>query len=162
MCIRDRHSIDIDYEKCNKNSQLVRNSLAASGFLENSEKSEREPKKHTRWLGVDLNLEENCLNIPDYRISSLISSLENAKNKEFMLSARDISKICGKIISMKVVIGNICQLMTRNMYREIESRQLWDNTTITTKGTKTEILFWLANLSDLNAKHLLDLSLIHI
>ena len=46
--------------------------------------------------------------------------------------------------------------MTRNVYREIESRQLWDNTTITTKGTKTEILFWLANLSDLNAKHLLD------
>ena len=154
--IDDGQSIDIDYEKCNKNSQLVRNSLAASGFLENSGKSEWEPKKHTRWLGVDLNLEENCLNIPDYRISSLISSLENAKNKEFMLSARDISKICGKIISMKVVIGNICQLMTRNMYREIESRQLWDNTTITTKGTKTEILFWLANLSDLNAKHLLD------
>ena len=57
---------------------------------------------------------------------------------------------------MKEVIGNICQLITRNVYREIESRQLWDNTTITTKGTKTEILFWLANLSDLNAKHLLD------
>ena len=45
--------------------------------------------------------------------------------------------------------------MTRNMYREIESRQLWDNTTITTKGTKTEILFWLANLRNLNVKHLL-------
>ena len=44
--------------------------------------------------------------------------------------------------------------MTRNMYREIESRQLWYNTTMTTKGTKTEILFWLVN-SNLNTKHLL-------
>ena len=45
--------------------------------------------------------------------------------------------------------------MTKNMYREIEARQFWDTTTITTKGTKTEILFWLSNLNILNTNHLL-------
>ena len=70
------------------------------------------PKRHTKWLGVNLNLKKSCLSILEYRIASLFSPLKNAINKDFVLSACEISKICGKMISMKIVIGNICS--TRN------------------------------------------------
>jgi len=43
--IDDGHSVEKDFESCLKNSEFVKSSLAASGFLENKEKSERHPKQ---------------------------------------------------------------------------------------------------------------------
>ena len=84
--IDDGHSVEKDFQSCLKNSEFVRSSLAASGFLENEEKSEWFPKQNSLWLGVELNLEENFLRIPKYRIDSLQKSLNDAKTKNFYLS----------------------------------------------------------------------------
>ena len=36
-------------------------------------------------------------------------------------TARNLSKLCGKIISTKFVLGNIAQLKTRNIYKIIQA-----------------------------------------
>jgi len=152
--IDDGHSVEIDFETCLKNSEFVRSSLAASGFLENEEKSEWYPKQSSLWLGVELNLKGNFLRIPDYRIDSLQNSLNDAKIKHFYLSARQLSKIAGKIISMKVVIGNISQLMTRKIYKEIDNRTNWDSNEFLSPMVISELEFWHKNLDSLNKKSL--------
>ena len=41
-------------------------------------------------------------------------------------TARNLSKLCGKIISTKFVLGNIAQLKTRNIYKIIQAELKWD------------------------------------
>ena len=38
------------------------------------------------------------------------------------MSARNLAKISGKIISMAPVLGNVCLLQTKTFYRLIEAR----------------------------------------
>jgi len=101
-----------------------------------------------------LNLKENFLKIPKYRIDSLHYSLNEAENKNFYLSARHLFRIAGKIISMKIVIGNIAQLMTRKIYKEIDNRINWDSCEFLTPMVISELEFWHKNLDCLNKKNL--------
>ena len=41
-------------------------------------------------------------------------------------TARNLSKLCGKIISTKFVLGNIAQLKTRNIYKIIQVELTWN------------------------------------
>ena len=41
-------------------------------------------------------------------------------------TARNLSKLCGKIISTKFVLGNIAQLKTRNIWKIIRAELNWD------------------------------------
>lgn len=42
------------------------------------------------------------------------------------MAARKLSQLCGKIISMKIIIGTITQLKTRRSYSVIEQASSWD------------------------------------
>jgi hypothetical protein len=45
-----------------------------------------------------------------------------------LLSAREIAKFAGKIISLMPVVGNICKLTTKHLHHVIESRnEGWDS-----------------------------------
>ena len=44
------------------------------------------------------------------------------------ISTRELSKLAGKIVSTKLIIGNIIHLKTRFIYRKIKNRSSWDNT----------------------------------
>ena len=41
-------------------------------------------------------------------------------------TAQNLSKLCGKIISTKFVLGNVAQLKTRNTYKIIQAELTWD------------------------------------
>lgn len=59
------------------------------------------------------------------------------------MSAREIARLSGKIISMMPVVGIVCKLMTKNLYRVIESRSSWDavmNVSVF-EGCEQELLF---------------------
>jgi hypothetical protein len=40
--------------------------------------------------------------------------------------ARKLASIIGQIISMSFVLGNVCQIMTRNLHLPIIGRTCWD------------------------------------
>ena len=41
-------------------------------------------------------------------------------------TAQNLSKLCGKIISTKFVLGKVAQLKTRNTYKIIRAELTWD------------------------------------
>ena len=69
-------------------------------------------------------------------------------------TARNLSKLCRKIISTKFVLGNIAQLNTRNMYKIIQAELTWDKRIRLHEKDKAiqEIIFWRNNLIRLNSR----------
>ena len=70
------------------------------------------------------------------------------------VSARTLSKLSGKLISTKFIIGNIVQLKTRALYKVIEKRLSWDKKINIGdyNGTVEEILSWKFIIGNLNNK----------
>ena len=69
-------------------------------------------------------------------------------------TARNLSKLCGKIISTKFVLGNIAQLKTRNINKIIQAELKWDKRIRLHENDKAiqEIIFWRNNLIRLNSR----------
>ena len=78
------------------------------------------------WLGIKINLINSCFTIPENRILLIMESIQvTIKNLPYT-TARNLSKLCGKIICTKFVLGNIAQLKTRNIYKIIQAKLKWD------------------------------------
>ena len=80
-------------------SDSVRTDLASSGFTANDDKSIWEPTKKLVFLGSILVFGEGLIQIPEFRIlklkSSVVSCLQNNQ-----IIARDLATVTGQIISM--------------------------------------------------------------
>ena len=69
-------------------------------------------------------------------------------------TAWNLSKLCGKIISTKFVLGSIAQLKTRNICKIIQAELTWDKRDRLHENNKSiqEIIFWRNNLIRLNSR----------
>ena len=107
-------------------AEFVRNSLTQCGFNINK-KSVWQPQKELIWLGIKINL-----------ILDLILSIKESIQftiKKLHTTAPNLSKLCGKIISNKFVLGNIAQLKAKNLHRLIQAELTWDRRTRYRKTT---------------------------
>ena len=85
--------------------------------------------------------EKKCVALKD-NISFLLYGKE-------VVSARNLARTVGRIISMSFALGNICQIMTRNLHVPIQSRVSWDKPVILDKLVFDELLLWSNNLDTL-------------
>ena len=129
------------------NSNLVRESLEKSGFLANVTKSVWEPTQNITWLGVTVDLREGSLCISEKRVKSLLETVNKIIDVLPYVSARQLSRLTGKIMSTKFVLGNITQLKTRRLYRFIDGCSTWDRrvSVLNEKGLLNEIVYWRNN-----------------
>ena len=76
--------------------------------------------------------------------------------------AQNLSKLCGKIISTKFVLGNIAQLKARGFRKIIQAELTWDRRIRLHENDKAsqEIIFWRNNLIGLNSYQ--DLTTLHL
>jgi hypothetical protein len=63
--------------------------------------------------------------------------------------ARKLASIIGQIISMSFVLGNVCQIMTRNLYLSIIDRTCWDGYVVLDQKSIDELKFWFSNCDSL-------------
>ena len=149
----DGACIDYSYESAVQSSKLVKSLLDNTGLLANEEKSEWHPTQRMTWLGIELNTFENTYRVTDERISSLLSSIDKLLKSPFT-TARILSRIAGKVVSMKFVLSNLIRLRTRNLYKCIELQPTWDCklNMLEFPEAHKEILFWRDNISVLNKR----------
>ena len=105
-------------------AEFVRNSLTQCGFNINK-KSVWKPQKELIWLGIKINLIHSRFTIPIDLILSIKESIQFTI-KKLHTTAPNLSKLCGKIISNKFVLGNIAQLKAKNLHRLIQAELTWD------------------------------------
>ena len=111
ICVDIEESLGVSplLELALEKAEFVRNSFTQCGFIINSEKSVWQPQKELIWLGIKINLINSRFTIPENRILSIMESIQvTIKNLPYT-TARNLSKLCGKIISTKFVLGNIAQ-----------------------------------------------------
>ena len=98
-----------------------------AGFILKKEKSVRKQSQHLICLGIKINLKNGFYCIPTEKLSATKYSIVLLIEKLPYTAARDLGKTCGKLISMKFVLGDIVQLKTRNLYKVIENQPFWDS-----------------------------------
>ena len=121
----DGLGIDYIFEKDLKKYTFLLNSLTRTGFIVNSEKSVWLPSKTLTWLRIEVDLNNDTLKISSERIDSILFTIDFVLSKIY-ISARKWSKLTGKLISKKFIIGYIVQLKTRDLYKVTEKRLSWD------------------------------------
>ena len=119
----------------------MRQDLADSGFLENTEKSVWVPYQRGQHLGYIVDLQKGIFSVTPARIDKLFALLEHI-SKEKLVSARFIFKLIGSIISMSLGVGPVCRLRTRMLYREIQEAVSWDKKFSISMEAKEEVAFW--------------------
>ena len=154
--------ICVEYNKviAEKYSHKVKSTLHKAGFLLNTEKSVWVPVKNLDWLGLTLDMKLGTLKITEKRISNITSKINNILNNTY-LSARDLAKLTGMILSTKFVIGHIVQLKTRFLYKAIEDQYSWDkkfNINFYHEAIR-EVIFWKTNIVAQNKKHIRSYSI---
>ncbi|CAC5368319.1 unnamed protein product [Mytilus coruscus] len=126
-----------------------------AGFVVNIAKSTWTSCQELIWLGLKWNSKDYSIQITEDRIKDLISNIEKVSNKLPGVTARNLARIAGRIISMSPVLGNVTRIITRQLYKLIESRSTWDTIfRMTDQEIIGELMFWRKNVHSLNFKHL--------
>ena len=69
------------------------------------------------WLGISLDFDTKIFPIPDKRIFPISTTITKIIQSLPYTIARTLPKLCGKILSTKLFLGNIVQLKTRRLYK---------------------------------------------
>ena len=148
------------HECCKNEAGFVVKSLQNAGFTINEQKSCLLPTQYLEWLGIIWDATKFCIHIPDRRMRECLENLEHLKTVMPHVSARQVARCTGRLISMSPVYGNVCRLMTRNCYRLIENRHDWDSCLFIENPEiiLSELNFWLENLTSLNVRQMNDYS----
>ena len=97
------------------------------------------------WLGFDIDTAAMKFYMPRAKIDHLLNLL-NSLSSSLVTSAREVSKIAGRIIFTQLAIGPLVRLFTRHMHYFIENRSSWDSRHIINIELRNEIAFWRRNL----------------
>lgn len=131
--------------ECLSVSEFIQNSLSEFGLLINFDKSIFYPTQNLEWLGILWDSKSFSISVPTRRIDDTIGLLQKLVKSFPRVTARELARAVGKIISMSPIMGNICSIMTRFSSIEIASRKSWDDIIVFTH--KNEVLnecnFWL-------------------
>ena len=106
---------------------FVKKSLQNAGFIKNKEKSVSKPSQNLIWLGIRISLKKGFYCIATEKLSPIKNLIVLHIEKLPYTTAHELGKACRKLISSKIVLGDIVQLKTRNLYKVIENQQLWDS-----------------------------------
>ena len=137
------------FEICFEQGVVMKNDMKSAGLTVNFQKSNFYPSQIGNWLGFDINTNTMKFFVTKQKIADLLSLLSDI-SKSDVASARQVSKIAGRIISMQLAIGPIARLFTRQMYFSVENSTTWDSTAAIDKNLNQEINFWLNNLKKHN------------
>ena len=110
--------------KAQEVSMAIQKDLQDAGFITNIEKSDWVPRRFATWLGFDINLESAQLVVPKSKIEALQGHIQQALSNN-LISARNIARITGQVISMSLALGPIARFMTRGLYALLNSRYSW-------------------------------------
>ena len=109
------------------------------------------------WLGYTIDTHNNTIAATERRICKLNICLDKLLNLgQGYTPVKKLASVVGQIISLQTAAGNIVQLMTRSAYSLINSCNNWHKTVCLDSATKTELLFWRNNITELNSKVMWD------
>ncbi|XP_067670629.1 uncharacterized protein [Haliotis asinina] len=87
------------------------------------------------------------LSVPNRKIDKLISTIRHVQSlSSSLVPVRSVASVVGQIISMKLVLGGLAQLMTRSLSMDIVTARSWRSKIRLTDCSKHQLQFWLDNI----------------
>ena len=122
---------------------LVRQTLQRSGFLVAEEKSNWEPSPRAEgYLGYCIDTEMGTLAIKAQRVAKLVAALQECVRGR-RLTRRQVARVTGMIVSMGLVLGDSCRIMTRHLFMAQGGSQYgWERSATMTDGAWRELSYW--------------------
>ena len=103
------------------------------------------------WIGFIINTIDFTLSVSTEKIRKLLRMIpRDLGGNTAPISAREIAKIAGTLISMSPAIGSLTRLFTRKIYSFIDTSCTWDRNHTLDHGTISELKFWQQNLTHVN------------
>ena len=119
--------------------------LSKAGFIF-SEKCEWEPHQIGVWLGLIIDTIKFEFRIPDSKLEKLRLKLDHIIESR-IATFRFIAKLAGFLQSLRLAVGPVIRLFTRQMYFTIANRTFWDDYAELSDSLLEELRFWRYNLS---------------
>ena len=135
------------------NLAIVQNTIARSGFVASKTKCIWQPSQSIQYLGFIIDSVTERFYVPEKKVSKLLVSITNlltSVSTDSQVPVRALASCAGQLISMTLAVGPISSLLTRAMYRTIESRLFWSDNVFLSDPVVNELQFWAANISSLN------------
>lgn len=146
-----------NYEKAAMLALKCKQDLENLGFFLN-DKCVWTPVQHIKYLGFEINSEHFEICIYTRQKTEWCEGKKSLVEKT-KVSAIELAKITGNIISCSLVLGSMTRLKTRKMYSFINSCATWDKLYCMCDEVKTELLFWDAFLSNCRNTKMLNYEL---
>ncbi|XP_068203816.1 uncharacterized protein [Palaemon carinicauda] len=135
----------------------IKNDLIASGFVPNVEKSQWEPVQKIEFLGACLDSKDFTISIPKKRIDKAVNTMleiENSIRQHRRVHVKKVASFVGQVISMSIVVGNLCQFMTRYLSIDISLAPNWSYFIKLSTQSLEQLSFWKKSLTEINCRHL--------
>jgi hypothetical protein len=144
----DQAAIGDSYEQVQGQINKMLHDMEDLGFVINREKSQLEPVRCDKFLGIDLCFQDGVFRVPQTRLASLEAAIVHAASSG-TATPRQIYSIAGKIGSMTMARGRkACALYTREMYsacaNAVHGSAGWDTPMVIPKAVTEELAFWYA------------------
>ena len=135
-------------------SKRVKDDLSSAGFLPNDEKSVWFPSQSVEWLGTVINSTSGVFSPSLRRIEKILNSIRclNASSSNRSFHVKAVASLVGQIISLLFCFGNIVRIMTRELYKCIESRSSWFSPILLSDKALAEIVYWKTNVAYFQCK----------
>ncbi|XP_048243125.1 uncharacterized protein LOC125376006 [Haliotis rufescens] len=129
-------------------SGSIKKDLIKSGFVPKVEKSLWEPQQCIEWLGLIIETKSMSLTVPARRLEKVLKMIDRLLDigVRSKVSVRDIASVIGQIISMKMVTGSVCQLMTRSMSLQTLDVSSWNESIRLNEVSLRQLEFWKSNI----------------
>jgi ribonuclease HI len=143
-------------QECTQNVLATTNLMTNVGFMINEEKSVLIPTRKIQYLGNIIDSDEMIVQLPEERQNSIISGCKSLLKKP-TATIREVAKIIGLIVASfsAVEYGKLHyrQLEINKIYALQKSYGNYDSLMEITNDMKTELHWWIENLS-LQVRHI--------
>ena len=134
-------------------SKIVHKDVVDSGFVPNEDKSIWDPVRDLIFLGIGVNTVSNTLYVPSHKIDAIMQLAYKAIMAR-KCTARRLASLAGKIISIRLVAGNVTLMMTKYIHLAVCTRSTWDSYFTLSDNVLEELQFWLREVSNYKIRSL--------
>ena len=129
-----------------------------AGLITREAKCIWQPCQELIWLGLVWNSINGTIAITQRRVSNIKQTIRTIISQEFLVSARELASLTGKINSTSPVTKNVSQIMTRHCSMSVAAANDWDSKFKLDQYCIQEIRFWENNIDKLDSREVNPIS----
>ncbi|XP_067648622.1 uncharacterized protein [Haliotis asinina] len=129
---------------------IVKHDLLKAGLVPKAEKSLWKPVQEIEWLGFIIDTRHMKLSIPQRKICKLKQGIGELLSSTAPVPVKSLASVVGQTVAMKMVVGTLCQLMTKFLSIQTPQASSWKAPVVLSYLSRDQLQFWAAHIDRLS------------